>query len=187
MNHTSETTDIESILNTQIWRNKRLPSISQSQKTFKIRSKTDIEKKRKPQRLTTDPYQIPGHQFDESLEDSQEIIKPKIGPKKSLFILATPLSVISEAVSDITSKSNTSQLLVPSFPKRQFGDKAKKLQKQEKFFCIEKIHEDQVIRLKLDYGRIGKNSHSKIKGKFEFTRQFLKSSEEFSEKLKVKC
>lgn len=178
MTNTSNTSDIETILNTQIWRHK-LPSMSQSQKHFKIRAKTEIEKPRKAHRMITDPAQYKSHEFQDEFIEKNNDKDPKPRTKKSIFLLAGPLSTISEAAKLVSCK--TSNFIVPSFPKRKFGEVSKTV--EEKFLVLKEMKEDKVLQMKIENGRVGKNLTGKQKVKFEFTRDFRRISEDFSERV----
>ena len=176
--NSSSTSDIETILNTQIWRHK-LPSMSQSLKTFKIRAKTEIEKPRKAHRLTTDPIQFKSQEFQDGFLEKLKGTDSKPSAKKSLFLLAGPLSTISEALKSVSCK--TSDFIVPSFPKRKFGEVCKTF--DEKFLVLQEMKEDKVLQMKIENGRVAKRLVGKQRIKYEFTRDFRRISEDYSQRV----
>lgn len=186
MRNNNALSDIEKILQTQTWKLKKLPSLQSLKRPVKIRSITEKEKPRKQERLTTQPCPVqevspePSPQvlnFFTNAKAGTQLKKNETG--RTLSCLAVPFNIISHAVTTVAAKTHSFDFHVPVFPKRKFGCSYKNTDSTPKFECVHLgFPEEEIMRLKVESGRISQNSQRKIKKKFPFLEDFQLISKE---------
>ena len=168
MGSKNQISDIENILSTQSWKRKKLPSLQSQRRLIKIRSTTEAEKPRKQERNSTHPCDTLY-----SDEESSTPIVPfftRAQGKKSLSSLAVPFEIVSQALNAVSCKPYSMDLQVPLLPKRQFGNSVKEVNSTPKFECVKLgLPEDDIMRMKIESGRISQNSQRQTRKKFLFS------------------
>lgn len=178
--------DIEKIMQTQTWKLKKLPSLQNLRRPIKIRSITEKEKPRKQERLTTHPCPVqedspepPAAVFNFLMDAKAGTQFKKNDSGRTLSCLAVPFNIVSQAVTTVAAKTHSFDFQVPVFPKRKFGSSYKVTDSTPKFQCVHLGYpEEEIMRLKVESGRISQNSQRKTKKKFPFLEDFQHISKE---------
>jgi hypothetical protein len=171
MSSKAQISDIEKILSTQSWKKKKLPSLQSQKRLIKLRSTTETEKLRKQDRVST----LPSETLDSDEEPSIAKVPffTRAQGKKSLSNLAVPFEIINQALNTVSYKPYSMDLQVPLLPKRQFGKNSNEINSTPKFECVKLgFREDDIMRMKIESGRISQNSMRKKRKKFLFSYDF---------------
>jgi hypothetical protein len=174
MQNSRQKSDIEQILEAQTWKYQKLAPLTTKQRSVKLRSITEPEKPRKQERIITQPITLP-ESLMESPTPTHFPVCRAIENRKSLSSLAVPFSVITSAISSISSRALSFDFQVPLFPKREFGKLSKDKEVKPKFERVQSYCSIETIKeLKCESGRIRKNSVNGTKKRFQFLDDFNK-------------
>ena len=161
MKNLEKLSDIESLLASQTWKSRKLPSINLKKRNFTV---IETENCKEYNQII--------------LNNSQSLQSPIITEnhsksKASLALLSVPFPAITNAITSFASKKRSIDLQVPAFPKNHFGHSTKSLSILPKFKTLSIDTPSNYIRdVKIEYGRIIKSNRGYEKKSFEFLSDY---------------
>jgi hypothetical protein len=163
--------DIEEILQSQTWKHKHLHPIQSHRRGFKSRCMTERDNAKKHERFITQPYLKISDSLvsSPSPEPERMPIAAQLKPKKSSLYLPVHLPTILKEIFSISSRSSNTNLQVPIFPKREFGNSIKTKIFDPKFKNFQKnFNDEKILEMKLESGRVRKKIPNLMNKRFRF-------------------